>query len=178
MDLRPQAHDIIRTWLFATVVRSFWEHGTAPWTNAAISGFILDGPQEDEQVQGQCRHPEDVVKEHSADAVRYWAASGRLGTDAAYDIGQMKVGRRLAIKVLNASKFALGFGDVTGDLAAQVTDPLDLALLAQLRTVVERATAGFEAWDYTRSLEATETFFGPSAMTTSSWSGPRLRLAR
>ena len=91
--------------------------------------------------------------------MRYWAASGRLGTDAAYDIGQMKVGRRLAIKVLNASKFALGFGDVTGDLAAQVTDPLDLALLAQLRTVVERATAGFEAWDYTRSLEATETFF-------------------
>ena len=160
MDLRPQAHDIIRTWLFATVVRSFWEHGTAPWTNAAISGFILDPDRKKmSKSKGNVVTPEDVVKEHSADAVRYWAASGRLGTDAAYDIGQMKVGRRLAIKVLNASKFALGFGDVTGDLAAQVTDPLDLALLAQLRTVVERATAGFEAWDYTRSLEATETFF-------------------
>jgi valyl-tRNA synthetase len=160
MDLRPQAHDIIRTWLFATVVRSFWEHGGAPWANAAISGFILDPDRKKmSKSKGNVVTPEDVVKEHSADAVRYWAASGRLGTDAAYDIGQMKVGRRLAIKVLNASKFALSFGAVSGELATQVSDPLDLSLLAQLRTVVEKSTAGFEAWDYTRSLEATETFF-------------------
>ncbi|GGL27234.1 valine--tRNA ligase [Phycicoccus endophyticus] len=160
MDLRPQAHDIIRTWLFATVVRAFHEHGTVPWTNAAISGWILDPDRKKmSKSKGNVVTPEDVVREHSADAVRYWAASGRLGTDAAYDVGQMKVGRRLAIKVLNASKFALSFGDVEGDLAAQVTDPLDRSVLAVLREVVERATAGFEAWDYTRSLEATETFF-------------------
>ena len=160
MDVRPQAHDIIRTWLFATVVRSHWEFGGVPWTNAAISGWILDPDRKKmSKSKGNVVTPEDVVREHSADAVRYWAASGRLGTDAAYDVGQMKVGRRLAIKVLNASKFALGFGDVDGDLAAAVVDPLDLALLAELRTVVEKATAGFEAWDYTRSLEATETFF-------------------
>jgi valyl-tRNA synthetase len=160
MDLRPQAHDIIRTWLFATIVRAYWEHGDVPWTNAAISGWILDPDRKKmSKSKGNVVTPEDVVQQHSADAVRYWAGSGRLGTDAAYDIGQMKVGRRLAIKILNASKFALSFGTVEGDLAAHVSDPLDLSVLAVLRDVVERATTGFEAWDYTRSLEATETFF-------------------
>ena len=160
MDMRPQAHDIIRTWLFATVVRAHWEFGSIPWTNAAISGFILDPDRKKmSKSKGNVVTPEDTLKEHSSDAVRYWAASGRLGTDAAYDIGQMKVGRRLAIKLLNATKFALGFGDVTGDLSAVVTEPLDLAMLAGLREVVARATAGFEAWDFTRSLEVTESFF-------------------
>ncbi|MFC7489269.1 MULTISPECIES: valine--tRNA ligase [unclassified Knoellia] len=160
MDVRPQAHDIIRTWLFATVVRSHFEHGTVPWTNAAISGWILDPDRKKmSKSKGNVVTPEDVLREHSADAVRYWAASGRLGTDAAYDVGQMKVGRRLAIKVLNASKFALTFGEVDGELVSHVTNPLDRALLAGLRDVVEKATAGFESWDYTRSLEATETFF-------------------
>jgi valyl-tRNA synthetase len=160
MDMRPQAHDIIRTWLFATIVRAHHEHGTVPWTNAAISGWILDPDRKKmSKSKGNVVTPEDVVKENSADAVRYWAASGRLGTDAAYDTGQMKVGRRLAIKVLNASKFALSFGEVEGDLAAAVTNPLDLSMLAALGDVVDKATAGFEAWDYTRTLELTETFF-------------------
>lgn len=168
MDLRPQAHDIIRTWLFATMVRAHLEHGSVPWGNAAISGWILDPERKKmSKSKGNVVTPEDVVREHSADAVRYWAASSRLGTDAAYDTGQMKVGRRLAIKVLNASKFALSFGgddiqrsgEVSGDLRAAVTSPLDLAMLAALGEVVQKATAGFEAWDYTRSLEATETFF-------------------
>ena len=176
MDVRPQAHDIIRTWLFATVVRSHFEHGSAPWTNAAISGWILDPDRKKmSKSKGNVVTPEDVVKEHSADAVRYWAASGRLGTDAAYDTGQMKVGRRLAIKLLNASKFALGFGEpdleprqggvlrrdegASKGLASVVTNPLDRAMLAALERVVKDATASFEAWDYTRSLDLTETFF-------------------
>ena len=162
MDVRPQGHDIIRTWLFSTVVRAHFEHGTVPWTNAAISGWILDPDRKKmSKSRGNVVTPEDLLKEHSADAVRYWAASGRLGTDAAYDTGQIKVGRRLAIKVLNASKFALSFGDVDvdGDLAALVTQPLDLSLLAGLRDVVARATAAFEAWDFTRALEVTEQWF-------------------
>jgi valyl-tRNA synthetase len=180
MDVRPQAHDIIRTWLFATVVRAHLEFGSVPWRNAAISGWILDPDRKKmSKSKGNVVTPEDVVKEQGADAVRYWAASGRLGADAAYDTGQMKVGRRLAIKILNASKFALSFGEaeaaiqnsgeaeaaiqnsgeVEGDLAAAVTNPLDRAMLAALRDVVAKATAGFEAWDYTRSLEVTETFF-------------------
>ena len=117
MDVRPQGHDIIRTWLFSTVVRSHFEFGSVPWTNAAISGWILDPDRKKmSKSRGNVVTPEDLLKEHSADAVRYWAASGRLGTDAAYDTGQIKVGRRLAIKVLNASKFALSFGDVDGEL--------------------------------------------------------------
>lgn len=175
MDVRPQGHDIIRTWLFSTVVRAHFEHGSVPWTNAAISGWILDPDRKKmSKSKGNVVTPEDLLKEHSADAVRYWAASGRLGADAAYDVGQIKVGRRLAIKVLNASKFALSFGRapgdegdavglvsgaVEGDLAAQVTDPLDLSVLAALREVVEKATAGFEGWDHTRALEVTESFF-------------------
>jgi valyl-tRNA synthetase len=160
MDVRPQGHDIIRTWLFSTVVRSHFEHGSVPWTNAAISGWILDPDRKKmSKSRGNVVTPEDLLKEHSADAVRYWAASGRLGTDAAYDTGQIKVGRRLAIKVLNASKFALTFGEVEGDLRAQVTEPIDLSLLAGLRDVVARATAGFEAWDFTRALEVTEQWF-------------------
>ncbi|MGG5260885.1 valine--tRNA ligase [Phycicoccus avicenniae] len=159
-DVRPQGHDIIRTWLFATVVRAHFEHGSVPWTDAAISGWILDPDRKKmSKSKGNVVTPEELLKEHSSDAVRYWAASGRLGADAAYDVGQIKVGRRLAIKVLNASKFALSFGDVEGDLAAQVTDPLDLSVLAALREVVEKATAGFEGWDHTRALEATESFF-------------------
>ncbi len=160
MDVRPQGHDIIRTWLFSTVVRSHFEHGCAPWAHAAISGWILDPDRKKmAKSRGNVVTPEEVLKQHSADAVRYWAASGRLGTDAAYDTGQIKVGRRLAIKVLNASKFALSFGDVAGDPRAQVSHPLDLALLAGLRDVVERATESFEAWDFTRALEVTEQFF-------------------
>ncbi len=174
MDVRPQGHDIIRTWLFSTVVRAHFEHDCAPWRHAAISGWILDPDRKKmSKSKGNVVTPEDVVREHSADAIRYWAASGRLGADAAYDVGQMKVGRRLAIKVLNASKFALSFGEArasgegtagraltgAGDLGAQVTDPLDQAVLAGLREVVARATAGFEAWDFTKALEVTESWF-------------------
>ena len=146
------------------MVRAHLEHGTVPWRNAAISGWILDPDRKKmSKSKGNAETPEDVVVANGADAVRYWAASGRLGTDAAYDTGQMKVGRRLAIKVLNASKFALGFGEIDAsaraDLAAAVTNPLDLAMLAALGDVVDKATAGFESWDYTRSLETTESFF-------------------
>ena len=159
-DMRPQGHDIIRTWLFSTIVRSHFEHDSVPWTNAAISGWILDPDRKKmSKSKGNAETPEDVVQQHGADAVRYWAASGRLGTDAAYDTGQMKVGRRLAMKLLNASKFALTMGLPEGHLAAQVTHPLDLGMLANLRTVVQDATRGFESWDYTRSLELTEQFF-------------------
>ncbi|MGZ4599064.1 MAG: valine--tRNA ligase [Oryzihumus sp.] len=160
MDLRPQGQDIIRTWLFATVVRAHLEHDSLPWKHAAISGWILDPDRKKmSKSKGNAETPEGIVTQHGADAVRYWAASARLGTDAAYDTGQMKVGRRLAIKVLNASKFALSFGDVEGDLAAAVTDPLDAAMLAGLADVVDKATGGFEAYDHTRALEVTEAFF-------------------
>ena len=164
MDLRPQGQDIIRTWLFATVVRAHLEHDSLPWTDAGISGWILDPDRKKmSKSKGNAETPEGMVKDHGADGVRYWAASARLGTDAAFDTGQMKVGRRLAIKLLNASKFALGFGepDLEGrhGLASVVTEPLDRAMLAALSQVVTDATAAFEGYDHARALEVTESFF-------------------
>jgi valyl-tRNA synthetase len=157
-DLRPQAHDIIRTWLFSTVVRAHLEHGSLPWAGAALSGWILDPDRKKmSKSKGNVVTPMDLLTQHGSDAVRYWAASGRLGTDTAFDTGQIKVGRRLAIKILNASKFVLGLGDVPP--GAPVTEPLDLSMLATLADVVRETTAAFEVNDYARSLERTERFF-------------------
>ncbi len=167
MDVRPQAHDIIRTWLFSTVLRSHLEHGTLPWANAAISGWVLDPDRKKmSKSKGNVVTPMGLLEEHGSDGVRYWAASGRPGVDTAFDAGQMKVGRRLAIKLLNAAKFALARprteGGVTGAVAVTagaVTAPIDRALIERLAEVVEGATRDFEAYDYARVLERTESFF-------------------
>ncbi|MDQ6797583.1 MAG: valine--tRNA ligase [Actinomycetota bacterium] len=163
MDLRPQAHDIIRTWLFSTVVRSHFEHRSVPWHHAAISGFVLDPERKKmSKSKGNVVTPLPLLEEYGADAVRHWASSGRPGVDTAVDPGQLKVGRRLTIKVLNASKFVLArLGEgATGDAReAGVSAAIDRAMLSRLADLVDDATAAFEGYDYARALERTEAFF-------------------
>lgn len=162
MDLRPQGQDIIRTWLFSTVVRSHLEFGSLPWRQAAVSGWILDPDHKKmSKSKGNVVTPMGLLEKHSSDAVRYWAASARLGTDAAFDEAQMKVGRRLAIKLLNASKFALSMGGDSPLMLdpAKVTVPVDKSLIASLVKVIDSATKAFEALDHARALEVTESFF-------------------
>ncbi|WP_296646489.1 valine--tRNA ligase [Rhodoluna sp.] len=157
-DLRPQGQDIIRTWLFSTLLRAEQEHGELPWKNAAISGWILDPDRKKmSKSKGNVVVPAEPIDNHGADAVRYWAASARLGTDAAFDEGQMKVGRRLAVKLLNAAKFALSFEVPAG--ATEVSEPIDQAMLLSLADVVRGATEAFEAYDHTKALELAEKFF-------------------
>jgi valyl-tRNA synthetase len=156
MDLRPQAHDIIRTWLFTSVLRAQLEHESLPWWNAALSGFILDPDRKKmSKSKGNVVTPLGLLEEHGSDGVRYWAASGRPGADTAFDTNQMRVGRRLAIKILNASKFALSNAEPQGAIAA----PVDRAMLRSLAALVDEATRAFEDYDYTRALQRTESFF-------------------
>lgn len=161
MDLRPQGQDIIRTWLFSSMVRGHLEFGENPWKHAAISGWILDPDRKKmSKSKGNVVTPMDLLERHSSDAVRYWAASARLGTDAAFEENQMKIGRRLAIKLLNASKFALTMaGDTVEFNPAKVSLPIDKAMLAKIAEVVATATEAMEGYDHTRALEVAETAF-------------------
>jgi valyl-tRNA synthetase len=159
-DVRPQGQDIIRTWLFSTMLRSALEDDRAPWTDAAISGFIVDPDRKKmSKSKGNVVTPADILHQHGSDAVRYWSASSRLGTDAAFDPQnptQIKIGRRLAIKILNAAKFVLSFPVPEG---AEVTHALDASMLATLDGVIRDATKALDAYDHARALEITESFF-------------------
>ncbi|MBU6283688.1 valine--tRNA ligase, partial [bacterium] len=156
MDVRPQGHDIIRTWLFATMVRSHHEHGTPPWRNAALSGWILDPDRKKmSKSKGNVVTPMHLLDEHGADGVRYWAAGARLGMDTAFDDKVLKVGKRLVTKLFNAGKFVLGQEGPAAPVAAE----LDRAFVHRLSLLVERASASFDAFDYAHALQDTEAFF-------------------
>jgi len=166
MDLRPQAHEIIRTWLFYTVLRSHAECRVLPWQHAAISGWILDPDRKKmSKSKGNAVTPMELLREYGTDAVRYWATSARLGVDTAFDLAQIKVGRRLAIKILNAGKFVLSFESGPGAYGTadcsggQIAEPIDRALLRRLADVVDQCTRALEGYDHATALEQAERFF-------------------
>mgnify|MGYP003338585409 FL=1 len=150
--------DIIRTWLFSTVVRSHFEHGSLPWSNTALSGWILDPDRKKmSKSKGNVVTPVDLFEKFGSDAVRYWAASARPGVDTAFSEEQMKVGRKLATKLLNASKFVLSFPEPPS--SASVDNAVDAAMLARVADTVRESTEAFEQYDYARALERTEALF-------------------
>ena len=159
MDLRPQGQEIIRTWLFSSVVRAHLENSVLPWRTAVLSGWILDPDRKKmSKSTGNVVTPMELLVQNGSDAVRYWSANGRPGTDLAFDPAQIKIGRRLATKLLNASRFVLGLGAADA-LRRPVSEPLDGAMLGRLATVVSEATTAFEAYDHTAALQVAEGFF-------------------
>jgi valyl-tRNA synthetase len=167
MDLRPQAHEIIRTWLFYTVLRAQLEHGELPWRHAGISGWVLDPDRKKmSKSVGNVVTPMDSLRKYGSDAVRYWAAGGRLGADVTFDPAQLRVGRRLAIKILNASRFVLGLappdadrGDHGGGGRRAIREPLDVAMLERLAGVIGQCARALDDYDHTGALMAAEEFF-------------------
>jgi valyl-tRNA synthetase len=162
-DLRPQAHEIIRTWLFTTIVRSHVHHDRLPWQHAAISGFVVD-PDRKKLAKSKANadeDPEALLTRYGADAVRYWAAGGKLGTDTTLDPNRLQVGRRLATKLLHVTRFVLtAIARSGGTLGGgSVTEPLDRAWLATLADVVDRATDDLERFDHAEALRTVEAVF-------------------
>jgi valyl-tRNA synthetase len=159
MDLRPQGHDIIRTWLFYSLARAHVEHGTVPWSHAVIAGWVVDPNRRKlAKSRGNALTPTDALERFGADALRHWAAGKRAGVDTTLDEGQLRVGRRLATKLLHASRFVLAL-DGRAAAGAEVTEALDRAMVAALGGVVEEATAAFEGYEPARALEAAEGCF-------------------
>jgi valyl-tRNA synthetase len=155
-DMRPQSHEIIRTWAFYTIAKALLHEDRIPWKHVVISGWVLDPDRKKmSKSVGNVVTPMPWIEQYGADACRYWAGSARLGTDTAFDEKVIKVGKRLVTKLFNAGKFVLAQG---GDLHP-ITSELDRAFVRELHALVERATAAFAELEFGRALQETETFF-------------------
>src|SRR4029453_7335715 len=155
-DLRPQAHEIIRTWAFYTIVKALLHEQAIPWKHVAVSGWILDPDRKKmAKSRGNVVTPMHLIEQYGADGLRYWAAGARLGTDTTFDEKVLKVGKRLVTKLFNAGKFVLAQeGEV-----APVTAELDRAFVDRLRALIERVTALLGDFEYAQALAETESFF-------------------
>jgi valyl-tRNA synthetase len=165
MDIRPQAHDIIRTWAFVTIAKAWMHHQEIPWKNILLSGWILDPDRKKmSKSKGNVVTPQHFIEQYSADAVRYWAAKARLGADTAFDEGLFKIGGKLSNKIFNASRFVLlqferlGL-DPRSAKASDIVVELDLAMINKLQVVVTEATKAFNSFDYATALQTTEDLF-------------------
>ena len=158
-DLRPQAHEIIRTWAFYTLVKSTLHQNSVPWKNLMISGWCLSADKTKmSKSKGNVVTPTALIEEKGSDIVRYWASTSHLGADTAYLEDIFKIGQKLITKLFNAAKFAsMNFELLQAD--AKVTEASDIWVLSRLEQVVKRATEEFSKFEYARAREAIEEFF-------------------
>jgi valyl-tRNA synthetase len=158
-DLRPQAHEIIRTWAFYTLVKSTLHQNSIPWKNLMISGWCLSADKTKmSKSKGNVVTPTALIEEKGSDIVRYWASTSHLGADTAYSEDIFKIGQKLITKLFNAAKFAsMNFELLQAD--AKVTEASDIWVLSRLEQVVKRATEEFSKFEYARAREAIEEFF-------------------
>ncbi len=165
MTLRPQAHEIIRTWAFYTIVRSLYHTGQLPWQDVAISGWGLvadgEGKLSKSRGGGKVTGPQEMLARHSADAVRYWAAGTSLGKDAFIDEKRIQAGAKWVTKLWHVARFSERF---LSDYACPPLPPADLTtadrwLLARLNQLIAATTALFDDYDYATARSEIEEFF-------------------
>ena len=166
MDIRPQAHDIIRTWAFYSIVKAHLHSNTIPWRHALISGWILDPDRKKmSKSRGNTITPQEIIEKHNADAARYWAANAKLGIDTAFDESIFKIGKRLVTKIYNAGKFVATIVSVThSDLNRPVDEKficedLDYSFLYGLFNLIEKATESMLEFSYAKAISDIENFF-------------------
>ncbi|MCH7600878.1 MAG: valine--tRNA ligase [Myxococcales bacterium] len=155
-DIRPQSHEIIRTWAFYTIAKAMLHEDKIPWSHVLISGWVLDPDRKKmSKSQGNVQTPMPMIERFTADGARYWSASARLGTDTASDEKIFKIGKRLSTKLFNAGKFVL---QQTAEIHP-ITSELDRAFVTRLNELVDRSTRSFEDFDHAVVLKETESFF-------------------
>lgn len=161
MSLRPNSHDIIRTWDFYTIVKNLYHLEKLPWDNVMVSGFVLASKGEKiSKSKGNAVHsPEALIEQYSADVLRYWAASGRLGNDLVFSDDELKNGGKLVTKIWNASKFALmHLEDYTKKEPIKLL-PFDRWMLSKLNNMLVEARAYLEKYEVGLTLNLIEKFF-------------------
>lgn len=161
MSMRPQAHDIIRTWAFDTIVKSFFHNKDIPWKDIVISGHVLAGKEKISKSKENSKlSPEGLLESYPADVVRYWTASARLGVDTAFSENQLKIGHRLVTKLWNAFRFCSEhISEFKKPQQQPKLDRLNEWLLTRLNQTILDFTKHFDEYEYHAALETAERFF-------------------
>ena len=163
-SLRPQAHDIIRTWLFYTIVKSYFHHGRVPWKTVMISGHAQD-PQGRKMSKslGNSIEPMEMIQKYSADALRFWAAGSKLGDDLPFQEKDLVTGQKFATKLWNAAKFCRqhleDYDGKENTSNSNATEVFDRWLLSKLQRLIQESTATFDLYEYAKSKTDVENFF-------------------
>mgnify|MGYP001568270172 CR=1 FL=1 len=157
MDLRPQAHDIITFWLFNTMIKSRLHFGKNPWKHTAISGFVTLQGEKMSKSKGNVIRPQEIMNKYGADAIRYWAASSKLGEDFDYQEKDVLTGKKFVTKILNATNFV--FMNLKHQKKMPKLQETDRIFISQLNKIIENTTKSFEDYNYSRAKSETDSFF-------------------